>query len=286
MEKEDKSRKVAIVTGCSSGIGYETSLLLAKSGFCTYATTRDLNKSNLLAKKSKEDDLFLEIRNLDVTDENSINDVIQEIQNNHNRIDVLVNNAGYGLVGSLEDLSITDFFDQFNTNFFGPIRMMKKIIPLMRSCKSGILVNISSITGRIGFPLTSAYVSSKFALEGLSESLFYELENFGIKVIIIEPGVVRTNFANNLKIPQNIFSKQDISAYNEITTKRIKSFGPRLANGINSFEVAKVIVDAILSENPQFRYVVGEDAKNLIEKKNSISESEFKRFVLNNALNK
>lgn len=286
LRKINENSKVAIVTGCSSGIGYETSLLLAKSGFYTYATTRDLSKSKSLAKKSEENNLSLEIRKLDITDETSIHNVIEEIQNNHKRIDVLVNNAGYGLVGSLEDLSINDFFDQFNTNFFGSIRMMKKIIPLMRSRKKGILVNISSITGRIGFPLTSAYTSSKFALEGLCESLFYELENFGIKVILIEPGLVKTNFVNNIKIPQNIFSNPDLSAYNEITTKRIKSFGPRLENGINPFEVAKVIVDAILSSNPKFRYVVGDDAINLIEKKNSASETEFKKFVLDNVINK
>jgi short-subunit dehydrogenase len=125
---------------------------------------------------------------------------IEKISNEQETIDVLINNAGYGLVGALEELSIEEIKEQFETNVFGVIRVIQEILPIMRKQRHGTIVNISSVAGRIDFPLTSAYVSSKFALEGLSESMTYEIEPFGIKVILIEPGVIKTNFDGNLKI--------------------------------------------------------------------------------------
>ena len=116
------------------------------------------------------------------------------ISKEKNSIDVVINNAGYGLMGSVEDSSIDEIKAQFETNFFGAIRVMQEVIPIMRKQKTGTIVNVSSIAGRIGFPMGSAYVSSKFALEGLSESMSYELKQFGIKIVLIEPGVINTNF--------------------------------------------------------------------------------------------
>src|SRR5829696_9452084 len=124
----------------------------------------------------------LEILRLDVTDEKSVKEAIERIINEQGRIDVLVNNAGYALLGPLEELSIREIKEQFETNVFGVIRVTKEVLPIMRRQMHGTIVNISSVAGRIGFPLTSAYVSSKFALEGLSESMAYEVEQFGIKV--------------------------------------------------------------------------------------------------------
>ena len=145
-----KKEVVAVVTGSSSGIGFETSLLLAKKGFVTYATMR------------------LEVLKFDVTDDKSVKEAIENVANEQERIDVLVNNSGYGLVGPLEELSIEEFKERFETNVFGVIRVTKSVLPIMRKQRHGIIVNISSIAGRIDFPLTLAYVSSKFALEGLS----------------------------------------------------------------------------------------------------------------------
>jgi len=145
-----KKEVVAVVTGSSSGIGFETSLLLAKKGFVTYATMR------------------LEVLKFDVTDDKSVKEAIENVANEQERIDVLVNNSGYGLVGPLEELSIEEFKERFETNVFGVIRVTKSVLPIMRKQRHGIIVNISSIADRMDFPLTLAYVSSKFALEGLS----------------------------------------------------------------------------------------------------------------------
>jgi NAD(P)-dependent dehydrogenase (short-subunit alcohol dehydrogenase family) len=206
MDTDDINKKVAIVTGSSSGIGFETSLLLARNGFLTYATMRNLDKYDRIVGLKQKERLPLEVLKLDVTDDKSVNEAIEKVTNEQGRIDVLVNNAGYALVGPLEELSIQEFKEQFETNVFGVIRVTQSVLPIMRKQQHGTIINVSSIAGRIGFPLTSAYVSSKFALEGLSESIAYELEQFGIKVVLIEPGVIKTSFDNNLRIGKNVSS--------------------------------------------------------------------------------
>jgi NAD(P)-dependent dehydrogenase (short-subunit alcohol dehydrogenase family) len=196
----NRDKKVAVVTGSSSGIGFETSLLLARSGFFTYATMRNLEKSRAIIDLKHKEKLPLEVLHLDVTDVKSVKETIHQITNEQENIDVLVNNAGYALVSSFEEVSIEEFKEQFETNVFGVIRLIQAVLPVMRKQGDGTIANISSVAGRMGFPITSAYVSSKFALEGLSESMAYEIEQFGIRVILIEPGVIKTNFDNNLKI--------------------------------------------------------------------------------------
>ena len=193
---------VAVVTGSSSGNGFETSLLLAKNGFYTYATMRNLDKSTRIREIAKKDNLPLEVLQLDVTDDKSVAYAIDMVGNRHQRIDVLVNNAGYEHHGAVEDLSIEEIKTQFETNFFGAVRVMKAVLPMMRKQRNGTIINVSSIGGIIGVPLNSAYVGSKFALEGFSESMKYELEGFGIKVILIEPGAVKTNYLDNAKQAQ------------------------------------------------------------------------------------
>jgi NAD(P)-dependent dehydrogenase (short-subunit alcohol dehydrogenase family) len=290
----NNKQAVAVVTGSSSGIGYESSLLLAKNGFFTYATMRSPDKSNKIINLKQNEKLPLEVLRLDVTDDKSVKEAIKKIVNERGRIDVLVNNAGYALVGPLEELSIQEFKEQFETNVFGVIRVIKEILPIMRNQRHGIIVNISSVAGRTGFPLTSAYVSSKFALEGLSESIAYEIEQFGIRVILIEPGVIKTNFDRNLRIgtgvsttPTSTTNGRD-SPYTEITKKRIAGFKPRFENGLPPIEVAKVILRAITSTSknvpPDSRYLVGEDAFKLMEIRKSKSDKEFRRLVMEGVL--
>jgi NAD(P)-dependent dehydrogenase (short-subunit alcohol dehydrogenase family) len=294
MTTDDNNKAVAVVTGSSSGIGYETSLLLAKNGFFTYATMRSLDKSNKIINLKQNEKLPLEVLRLDVTDDKSVKQAIKKIVNERGTIDVLVNNAGYALVGPLEELTIQEFKEQFETNVFGVIRVIKEILPIMRKQRHGIIVNISSVAGRTGFPLTSAYVSSKFALEGLSESIAYEIEQFGIKVILIEPGVIKTNFDRNLRIgtgvstnPTSTTNGRD-SPYTDITKKRIAGFKPRFENGLPPIEVAKVILRAITSTSknvpPDSRYLVGEDAFKLMEIRKSKSDMEFRRLVMEGVL--
>ena len=135
---------------------------------------------------------------MDVTEDRSINDAVHSIISDVGKIDVLVNNAGYGLNGAFEDLAMEEIKAQFETNLFGVIRVSQAVLPIMREQKSGIIVNISSAAGRFGYPGESAYVSTKFAIEGLSDSMVYELEPFGIRMVLVEPGPIRTNFADGM----------------------------------------------------------------------------------------
>lgn len=212
-----KGNKTALVTGCSSGIGYTTCLLLARNNFKTYGSVRDLSKAKKIQEVIDKEKLPLKIIPLDVNDPEAISKAIRDILYDSGKIDVLINNAGYGMFGPIEDITIEDVKLQFETNFFGIIRLIKAIVPIMRKQGYGTIVNISSMVGRFGVPLNSAYVSSKFAIEGLSESISYELAEFGIKVIVVEPGVVKTNFFQNLKIKGN----DTKSPYYELMKKRV-----------------------------------------------------------------
>jgi len=167
-----KENKVAVVTGSSSGIGYQTALHLARNGFSTFATMRNIEKSKNITEITKKERLQLQVIQLDVNDDSTVKNAIDEIVEEGKRIDVLVNNAGYGIFGALEDLSIEEIKEQFETNFFGVIRVTQAVLPTMRNQKGGgTIVNISSVGGQIGVPILSAYNSTKFAMEGLSEAM-------------------------------------------------------------------------------------------------------------------
>jgi len=267
--------KVAIVTGSSSGIGYETTLALARDGFYTFATVRSAKKAQKILEVTKKEKLNIEIIELDIDDEKSIKLAFEKIFSKKQRIDVLVNNAGWALFGSLEDVPIKDFRLQFETNFFGIINIIQRVAPIMRKQGSGIIVNISSVAGRIGFPGSSAYISSKFALEGLSESLRYELGQFGVKVIIVEPGVVKTNLFSSMKIAE---PKSD-SPYKEITEKVIMGVKMMAELGTPPLEVANTILNAIKEANPRPRYIVGNDAQMFLEAKKAKTDVEFENYL-------
>jgi NAD(P)-dependent dehydrogenase (short-subunit alcohol dehydrogenase family) len=272
------TKNVALVTGSSSGIGFETSLVLARNGFHTYASMRNLEKSKNITDIANTEKLPLQVVQLDVNDDRSVKDAIDKIVAAENkRIDVLVNNAGYGLFGSLEDISIEEIKAQFETNFFGVIRVTRQVLPVMRKQNGGgTIVNVSSVGGRIGLPVLSAYHSTKFALEGLSESIAYELEPFGIRVVIIEPGVIRTNIMNSSASAKKALDPK--SPYFSLMQKVENHFKSMLENISSSSppeEVAKVIIQALTSENPQLRYTVGNDAATIIQAKRTMSDAEF-----------
>ncbi len=268
--------KVALVTGSSSGIGFETSLALARNGFHTFATMRDLRKDEKIKQIIEKEDLSIEILELDVDSEESVNRAIKTISQKKGRIDVLVNNAGYGMWGTVEDVSIDEFKKQFETNFFSIIRLIQKVAPIMRKQSSGNIVNISSVAGRIGFPVSPAYISSKFALEGLSESLRFELMPFGINVIIIEPGVIKTKFFDSMKLSEK--SQQD-STYKEITDKVISGVKMMAEMGTHPKEVADVVIKTLGEEKPLPRYVIGNDAMMFLEAKKMKTDMEFENYL-------
>ena len=271
-----KSQNVALVTGSSSGIGFETALLLARNGFNTYASMRNLEKSKNITEIANREKLPLQVVQLDVNDDASVKEAITKIVAENQRIDVLVNNAGYGLLGALEDLSIEEIKAQFETNFFGVVRVTQQVLPVMRKQKSGTIVNVSSVGGRMSFPGLSAYHSTKFALEGLSESISYELEPFGIRVVVIEPGVIRTNIMNSSILAKKALDPK--SPYFSFIQQLEKSFKSAMENTSASSppeEVAKVILQAVTSERPKLRYAVGNDASSLIQAKTTMSDTEF-----------
>jgi NAD(P)-dependent dehydrogenase (short-subunit alcohol dehydrogenase family) len=274
------TQKVAIVTGSSSGMGFETSLILARNGFYTYATMRKLEGegSKQLTDITKSENLPLQIIRLDVNDDKSVKNAINTIAKEKDRIDVVVNNAGYDLMGALEETSMEELKGQFETNFFGAVRVLQAVIPIMRKQKGGTIVNITSLGGRVSFPLNSAYHATKFAFEGLSESIQYELEPFGIKIIVIEPGGVGSNFMKNLKMASKA-SDPSNSPYGSIQNSISEYFKQWLQSAIHPSEVAKTILHAVTSNNPEFRYVVGKDAMMTLESRKSMSDREFQGMI-------
>ena len=268
--------KVAVITGTSSGIGFETALAFAREGYYTYATMRNTSKSDNIKEISQEENLKIDVLELDVDKEHSVKTAIKQILDQKQRIDVLVNNAGWGIWGCVEDVSIDEFKAQFETNFFGNIRLVQEVVPAMRVKCSGTIVNVSSYAGRIGFPVSSAYTSSKFALEGLSESLRLELAPFGINVIVIEPGIVNTNFFKPMRMAKKL--ELDTS-YKNMTDEIIPRVISKAKLGIHPKEVAKRIIDAVKSEIPLPRYHIGDDAAEFLEARRSKTDIEFEDYI-------
>jgi short-subunit dehydrogenase len=266
-----------LITGASSGIGFETSLTLARNEFRTFATMRNLSKSRKIREIAKKERLPLTVIPLDVNDNASIRTAIQNILVEAKRIDVVINNAGYGLFGAVEDLSMDKIIDQFETNFFGVVRVVKSVLPIMRNQHSGTIINISSMVGRVAMPLNSVYVASKFALEGFSESIRHELSKFGINVILIEPGIVRTGFFDNLQKSKNEAAKSPYSALLKRRLSRFKSVSE--SNSSSPSQVAKAILKALQSKSSNFRYIVGEDAMLVLEKRKVLSDIKFERWI-------
>jgi NAD(P)-dependent dehydrogenase (short-subunit alcohol dehydrogenase family) len=245
---------------------------------------RNLNKSENIKSIATKENLPIQIKQLDVTDDVSVRNAIQAISSEAGRIDVLVNNAGYGLNGAFEDLAIDEIKAQYETNVFGLIRTTQAVLPIMRRQKSGTIVNISSGAGRFGLPGASAYVSTKFAVEGLSESMSYELEPFGIKVVIVEPGVIRTNFFDGLVVAKK--SQDPNSPYSQIMQKTATGFEEMMKNASSSPDlVAKVVLNAIRDENPSLRYLAGSDVETWLGgNKRKMADEELYKMIKQNLM--
>jgi NAD(P)-dependent dehydrogenase (short-subunit alcohol dehydrogenase family) len=270
---------VAVVTGSSSGIGLAASLALAKNGYVTYATMRNLAKQDSIQSVAEKEHLPVRTVQLDVTDENSVKNAIQSILSESGRIDLLVNNAGYGMTGAFEDIGMDEIKSLYETNVFGVIRVTQAVLPIMRKQGSGRIINISSGAGRIGYPGGSAYVSSKFALEGLSESMAFEVEQFGIKTVLVEPGFIRTNFAENIVTAKKA---QDPNSPYSQTMMQMKSSSHRrrmIENAPYADLVASVIVEAATAKEPNLRYLAGKDVQQMVAAKKSMSDEEFQNMI-------
>jgi NAD(P)-dependent dehydrogenase (short-subunit alcohol dehydrogenase family) len=305
MSNNDKS-KVALVTGSSTGIGFETCLALARNGFDTCATMRDKNKSGVLEKIARSENLQIKVFEMDVDKDNSVCDTIEKIAIEYGKINVLVNNAGYGLFGALEDFSMDEIKNQFDTNVFGVIRVIREVLPIMRQQKNGIIINISSLSGLAGIPTQSVYCATKFAVEGLSEALSFELEPFGIKLILIEPGVINTEFVNDLIVPANKYgidkggglvhpsynteNRIPLSVYSNTVDKFLSFYYSAMSHAPHPHVVADEIVRAIANsssndnKNTPLRSSVGNDSKEYSKLKKELSDRDFHELLKKNLL--
>ena len=273
----ESGQKVVIITGSSSGIGLESALLLARNGYITYATMRSPEKDTSIKAAVQKEHLPIKVIQLDVNDDSSVKIAIDHIISEAGRIDVLVNNAGYSLGGALEDLSMDEIQSQYETNLFGLIRVTQAVLPTMRKQRSGRILNISSGAGIFGFPGHSAYVSTKFAVEGLSESIAYELEPFGIKVILIEPGFIRTNFTQAMIVAKK--AQDPASPYSEMMQKIMASASELIKNASPAELVANIILDAASNPNPRLRYLAGKDVESWAAGKKNMDELEFFNMI-------
>ncbi|MEH6891717.1 oxidoreductase [Bacillus sp. JJ864] len=262
------TEKIAIITGSSSGFGLLTSLEFAKKGYLVIATMRNVEKRTKLLEEAAllHIERNIKVHQLDVTSQKSIENFISFI-NNLGRVDILINNAGYASGGFVEEIPLEGYRNQFETNVFGAIAVTQAVLPVMRKQKHGKIINVSSISGKMGFPGLSPYVASKYALEGWSESLRLEVKPFGIDISLIEPGSYNTNIWEiGQKLAES--TSESESPYKEY----MKKIEQHIHNGSESFgdpqDVAEKIVSIAQSQHPTLRYPIGKGVKLMILLKN------------------
>lgn len=275
-----KNKGIAVVTGASSGFGMLTALELAERGFQVIATMRNIEKGELLLKTAEKLRVksLIEVSQLDVTSDESI-DKFKAFMKDKGTVDVLVNNAGFAGAGFVEEIPVEEYRKQFETNFFGLIAVTQACLPLMREKRKGKIINVSSISGMIGFPGLSPYVASKHALEGWSECLRLEMKPFGVEVSLVQPGSFKTNiWSSGKQITEK--SLQPDSPYYSL----MKKIDSQLKKGEKNFgdpqEVAKQIADIAEDKAPSLRYPIGKGVKlSLFLKKNLSWKSWEKTFL-------
>jgi|SRR5581483_5724726 len=251
-----ESNPVALITGCSTGIGYETALLLGQNGYRVFATLRDLKRSAALKKAANG--LPLEIIPMDVDRSPSVKKAIASVLRKAGRIDVLVNNAGWGAFGAMEEFSDEEIQAQYETNVFGLLRVTRAVLPIMRRQEQGRIINIGSLAGKMTFAGIGLYCSSKYAVEAITESLRFEVRPFNIEVALVEPGTIRTPFKTNRRKSKVFLEKS--SVYQK-ELERILFFGnnpPASAPGPD--QVAEKVHEALQDRRMAIRYPVGRDA--------------------------
>jgi len=266
--------KVILITGASAGIGKAAAKLLASNGHTVYGAARRLDKMQDLKAAG------VKLLEMDVTVEESMVKGVQEILRNEKRIDVLVNNAGYGSYGALEEVPISEAKYQFEVNIFGLARLTQLVLPGMREQRSGTIINVSSIGGKLGEPHGVWYHATKFAVEGLSDSLRMELGQFGIDVVVIEPGAIKTEWAGIAR--ENLKKVSGSGPYKDLALKHVNLLERADTNTMadEPIVVARAIEKAILAKRPKTRYAVGGGAKPILFIRSILSDRMFDRFFL------
>ena len=262
--------KTVLITGTSTGIGRAAAEMLAVKGYRVFATMRTPQKGDDLAAAAKANGWDLAVLPLDVRDDASVQSALEQAGD----IDVLVNNAGFEVWGPLEEMTVDDIKDQFETNVYGPFRLITAVLPGMRRRGNGVIVNVSSVAGRVGAPLNGLYSASKYALEALSETLHYETGHFGLRCHIVEPGGVATPFPDNRRLV-GAAAGDEGSPYRELITQW-EAASQRLAGGVRAQpeEVATAILEAI-EVGDKLRYPVGQDATLVFTARKAMTDEQF-----------
>lgn len=265
--------QVVLITGASSGIGKETAKMLAQQGYTVYGTARRIDKMKDLEQYG------VKLIAMDVTDDAAMVSAVNTIVAAHKTIDVLINNAGYGSYGALEDVPISEAKYQFEVNIFGLARLTQLVLPYMRQQRSGKIINISSMGGKIGEPHGAWYHATKFALEGLSDSLRMELKQFNIDIVVIQPGAIKTEW--NTIARENLMKVSGQTAYKELAAKHFRML--ERADGKMASEpivIARAISSAVNAKKPKTRYVAGATAKPVLMARALLSDRMFDSLML------
>jgi NADP-dependent 3-hydroxy acid dehydrogenase YdfG len=258
--------KTVLITGSSVGIGRAAAELFQKNGWQVVATMRNPDAGGALAGLNN-----MLVTKLDVTDGASIDAAVNAAVERFGGIDVLVNNAGYGVYGVLEATSVDSIRRQFETNVIGLLAMTKAVLPGFRKRGSGVIVNVGSISGRLTLPLSSPYSGTKFAVEGISEALRYEMREIGVRVKLVEPGMIKTNFSNVMEFNND----PSLNEYQRLVGKLWQAATALRANGAESLTAAEAIYTAATDGTDQLRYVVGDDAKHLASQRDALDDAAF-----------
>jgi len=265
-------KKVVLITGASAGMGKETAALLVKNGYTVYGAARRADKMKDLEK------LGVKILEMDVTDDESVVKGVNQIISSEKQIDILVNNAGFGSYGAIEDVSIKDARYQLEVNVFGAARLTQLVLPYMRKNKYGKIVNISSVGGKMATPFGGWYHASKFALEALSDSLRNEVKQFGIDVIVIEPGGIKSEWGGIAF--ESLVKTSGNTAYKEMAGQFAEAFKGTESKNPEPGIIAELIKTAIESKNPKTRYVAGYMAKPAIFFRKILSDKQMDKMMM------
>lgn len=259
------TKKIALITGTSSGIGLSTAIALATSGDIVVATMRDLDKADALKQVAQAQDVMLELHQMDVQDQASVDRCIQDVMHDHGRIDVLINNAGSGYLGSMEETSMEELQRVMDVNFYGVWRVTQAVFPYMRHAGCGHIISVSSIGGLIGQPFNDAYCAAKFALEGFMESLAPVAQRFGVQVSLIEPGPVNSAFVANVQ-EKLAGHSNGLDAYASMRAAYLQATTQAFASiGQSPEAIAQVIVDALHTQH--LRHPSSDIVRGLIGRK-------------------
>jgi NAD(P)-dependent dehydrogenase (short-subunit alcohol dehydrogenase family) len=261
---------VSVVTGANSGIGRATAIHLAQQGHQVVGTVREVARATKLQAMAADGGVDIPLVELDVADDVSVEKGFAEISDRFGPVDVLVNNAGVGTNGTVEDTSTAAFLDVMNVNLCGAVRCLQQVLPSMRERRSGAIVNVTSVAGRFGSPAQAPYVASKWAFEGLSEELALELASFGIRVVIIEPGVTKSAiFAKNVDTPDTT------GAYDMQYRRLFDFYAAGLAQATDPFEVAALIHHAVTTDEPKLRYACSWGGREIVDSRPSVSDHDW-----------